>query len=335
MAAQHANTARQGEEPSAADAIRRQFARLRVRRLYSNLIEVYAAAGMSEEVLELARIAVKQGIWRHPLQRPLQFYPSAPSEPLIAADQFWFTQALEASYPQVREEFDRVTDAESAGFLPAHEEASLIGAGTWKRILFWNQGVRNPEALGLFPVLSSVIDSIPEVTTAGVGVVSLSWLQPGTRLVPHCGSSNGRLRVHFAIKVPEGTGMRVAEEIVTWEEGKCVVFDDSFEHEVWHHGDEPRVVLILDVLNPFLRPEEQRLEQRKLSIREQIVSFMKERGLGRVEVRSDEVRLVPNAETEQVVRDFLAYADLATAEIRDGELVGDPAPEPLHPEFRL
>jgi aspartate beta-hydroxylase len=335
MATQQADTAAQRRADSAADAIRRQFARLRVRRLYSNLIEVYAAAGMTEEVMELAQIAVKQGIWRHPLQRPLQFYASAPSVPLIPADQFWFTRVLEERYPEVREEFDRITDAESAGFLPAREEASLIGAGTWKLILFWSHGVRNPDAAGLFPVLSSVIDSIPEVTSTGVGVVTLSWLQPGTQLVPHCGSSNGRLRVHYPIKVPAGTGMRVGEEIVTWEEGKCVVFDDSFEHEVWHHGDEPRVVLILDVLNPALRPEEQRLEQRKLSLNEQIASFMKERGVRRVEAGSDEVRLIPDSETEQVVRDFLAYAGLATAEIRDGVLAGDPAPESSHPEFRL
>lgn len=41
------------------------------------------------------------------------------------------------------------------------------------------------------------------------------------------------------------------------EEGRCLVFDDSFEHEAWN--DDPsatRIVLILDVWHPDLHPKE-------------------------------------------------------------------------------
>eukprot|EP00959_Pyramimonas_sp_CCMP1952_P258713 5407857-Pyramimonas_sp.AAC.2 len=31
---------------------------------------------------------------------------------------------------------------------------------------------------------------------------------------------------------PVGTSIRAGEETRNWEEGKCLVFDDSFEHEV-------------------------------------------------------------------------------------------------------
>jgi aspartyl/asparaginyl beta-hydroxylase (cupin superfamily) len=47
--------------------------------------------------------------------------------------------------------------------------------------------------------------------------------------------------------------IRVDEEVFGWEEGKCVVFDDYFEHEVWNDTDEQRVVLFFDVDRP-LRP---------------------------------------------------------------------------------
>jgi aspartyl/asparaginyl beta-hydroxylase (cupin superfamily) len=47
--------------------------------------------------------------------------------------------------------------------------------------------------------------------------------------------------------------IRVDKEIFGWEEGKCVVFDDYFEHEVWNDTDEQRVVLFFDVDRP-LRP---------------------------------------------------------------------------------
>lgn len=45
--------------------------------------------------------------------------------------------------------------------------------------------------------------------------------------------------------------------MVTVEEGKCLVFDDSFEHEAWNDdSDHSRIVLIVDVWHPDLTPEE-------------------------------------------------------------------------------
>ena len=44
----------------------------------------------------------------------------------------------------------------------------------------------------------------------------------------------------------------------TWQEGKFIVFDDSFEHEVWHKGTELRLVLIVDFWHPELPSHERR-----------------------------------------------------------------------------
>ena len=38
--------------------------------------------------------------------------------------------------------------------------------------------------------------------------------------------------------------------------GKSYVFDDSFEHEAWHHGDSTRIVLIFDIWHPDFSDEE-------------------------------------------------------------------------------
>ena len=46
--------------------------------------------------------------------------------------------------------------------------------------------------------------------------------------------------------------MRVGSETRPWREGKVTVLDDSFEHEVWHRGAAPRVVLLVDVWHPQL-----------------------------------------------------------------------------------
>lgn len=37
-----------------------------------------------------------------------------------------------------------------------------------------------------------------------------------------------------------------------------LVFDDSFEHEVWHNGTSMRLVLIVDVWHPELTEHERR-----------------------------------------------------------------------------
>ena len=41
-----------------------------------------------------------------------------------------------------------------------------------------------------------------------------------------------------------------------WEEGKCIIFDDSYEHEAWNKSDETRVVLIIDAWNPHVTEAE-------------------------------------------------------------------------------
>ena len=84
----------------------------------------------------------------------------------------------------------------------------------------------------------------------GCGETLFAVLSPGSRLRPHCGSTNARLTAHFGVRVPPGAQIRAGAETRTWTEGDCIVFDDSFEHEVWHDGDDDRVVLICDLWHP-------------------------------------------------------------------------------------
>ena len=52
--------------------------------------------------------------------------------------------------------------------------------------------------------------------------------------------------------MPEGCGMRIGDKEVAWKEGEIMVFDDSFEHEVWNNGTEERTIFILDIFHPDL-----------------------------------------------------------------------------------
>ena len=83
--------------------------------------------------------------------------------------------------------------------------------------------------------------------------VELSMMSPGTHVRRHCGPVNHKWRLHLALVVPEPEGsarLRVGSETLLWQEGKILLFDDSYEHEVWNDGETPRAVLIIDLWHP-------------------------------------------------------------------------------------
>jgi len=97
------------------------------------------------------------------------------------------------------------------------------------------------------PLTARVIDLIPRMT----GHAFLSVLDPGTHILPHCGPCNYRLRLQLGLSVPEaGCSIRVGNETRSWAEGRVLILDDAFEHEVWNDSDERRVILIVDVWHP-------------------------------------------------------------------------------------
>ena len=110
------------------------------------------------------------------------------------------------------------------------------------------------------PVTANAIASCEAAHTAVMGSAYFSLLQPKTHLKAHCGPTNLRLRMHFGLFVPKGCRIRVHDETRAWNEGECLLFDDSFEHEVWNDSDEPRLVLIIDVWHPDLKTDRQRLK---------------------------------------------------------------------------
>ena len=116
-------------------------------------------------------------------------------------------------------------------------------------------GRRHDENLARCPALRSVLERHRTLTTRA-GLMYFSCLDPQTRVAPHRGPTNVRLRCHLGLEVPGGCGLRVGGVTRAWEEGRCLVFDDSFSHEVWNESDRRRVVLVLDLWHPDLGEDE-------------------------------------------------------------------------------
>jgi aspartate beta-hydroxylase len=81
-------------------------------------------------------------------------------------------------------------------------------------------------------------------------------LTPGTHITPHNGPTGKKLRLHLPLVGVPGARMRVGDETVELEQDKCIIFDDSFNHEAWHEGPQTRINLILDFWHPELTNEE-------------------------------------------------------------------------------
>ncbi|WAR17823.1 ASPH-like protein [Mya arenaria] len=141
-------------------------------------------------------------------------------------------------------------------FVP--EEENLRETGDWKQFTLYQRGRKNEENCKKVPKTCSLLDRIPDAKGCTRGQIKFSVMHPGVHVWPHTGPTNCRIRAHLGLKVPEGPKIRVGNDIRTWKEGKFIIFDDSFEHEVWHEGTELRLVLIVDFWHPELPAHEKR-----------------------------------------------------------------------------
>lgn len=158
----------------------------------------------------------------------------------LETKQFSFVTKLEEQWEPIRAEYLALpTDS----FDP-WVQRSMHGGG-WSVFGLYAAGQEIPTACAACPRTAQALRSIPRLSMAGY-----SRLAPRTHVKPHVGWAASVYRLHLALVVPENCGLRVGSETRHWEEGRCLIFDDTVEHEAWNHSDHPRGVLLLDFLRP-------------------------------------------------------------------------------------
>jgi aspartyl/asparaginyl beta-hydroxylase (cupin superfamily) len=107
--------------------------------------------------------------------------------------------------------------------------------------------IKNSIVLSAAPTISTLLAKVPDIVSA-----VLLRLDGGVHLQPHRGYTPDALRCHLGISVPEPGKciLRVANERRAWSQGEWLIFDDYQEHEAWHYGTRPRLVLMIDVVRP-------------------------------------------------------------------------------------
>lgn len=209
------------------------------------------------EAQRLGEEAHRLGILMHPAQAPEHLLRGVASAP-------WWTEAacgeacrmLRANFRPIREEVAAFMAGHEEEGLGAHgmEQERLATAGRWSEVRLHSNGQRNATSASRLPFIASLVARLPGAEAMPMGSVKVSVLHPGTRIRPHFGPTNLRLRLHLGLIVaqPALAALVVAGEARQWREGELLAFDDSFAHEVWHNGSSPRVVLVVDVWHPSL-----------------------------------------------------------------------------------
>lgn len=180
-------------------------------------------------------------------------YPGLPSQPRYDASAIPAALELERAAPQIITEFRQLGPR---AFVPENEPIARQGA--WDVFILYERGRRHDERCRLVPTVQRIVEQHRTIRSLA-GLVYFSRLAPHSRVAPHSGPTNMRVRVHLGIDIPRDCGIRVGDSSTSWHEGKCIAFDDSFPHEVWNKSDRDRIVLVVDLWHPDLSDDEVRL----------------------------------------------------------------------------
>lgn len=198
--------------------------------------------------------------FQHVLYRPMEWlvrrFSSVGRHRFFEPSQFPWIPRIEAGWTAIRDELrvllqDRERIPSFEEIAPRNAPGGLRDA-QWKSYWLVAFGRKTADNCRRCPETTRLLNTIPGIKTA-----FFSILAPGKHIPEHTGPYAGVLRYHLGLIVPrdkEACRIRVGSDVAHWEEGRSIVFDDSFPHEVWNDTDEERVVLFVDFLRPLPFP---------------------------------------------------------------------------------
>lgn len=170
-------------------------------------------------------------------------------------EQYGWVADLESQWLIIRKELDVLLKQvdEIPNFQDiSTDQSSITQDNRWKTYFFYAYGIKAEKNCEKCPKTTGLIERIPGMKTA-----FFSILLPHKHIPEHCGPYKGLLRYHLGLRVPQpktNSRIRVGDDIRFWEEGKSLIFDDTFPHEAWNDNDDIRVVLFLDFVRPMRFP---------------------------------------------------------------------------------
>lgn len=172
--------------------------------------------------------------------------------PRFDTGQFPWIEKLESCVDEMREEFLAVRGESVPCLTDVLSGEQRLASDGWRLLAmrYWSYDLATN--CQTCPRTWEIVRDIPGMTTAAFSV-----LEGGEHIPAHRGVFPGLLRCHVPLLVPsssESCRIRIGQESHHWQTGEAILFDDSFEHEVWNESDQPRVVLLIDVKRTLPQP---------------------------------------------------------------------------------
>lgn len=133
-----------------------------------------------------------------------------------------------------------------AAISPDHRR--IAPAGKWKAYFLYGYGYRIEANCAACPETAALVARVP-----GLNSAFFSILKPHTHLPAHTGVTKAIMTCHLGIQVPADgrrCAMRVTDQLLHWQEGRALVFDDTYNHEVLNDTEEVRIVLLIQFRRP-------------------------------------------------------------------------------------
>jgi aspartyl/asparaginyl beta-hydroxylase (cupin superfamily) len=176
-------------------------------------------------------------------------------ETFLPLERFPWVKHIEDNWTVIREEAEALlaVRGELANFQDiSKDQITITDDDRWKTFFLFGYGFRAQLGTEMCPRTAALMEEIAGMTTA-----MFSILSPHKHIRAHRGPYKGVLRYHLGLIVPadaEACRIRVGEDVRHWQAGRSMVFDDTYDHEVWNDTGETRVVLFVDVLRPLPSP---------------------------------------------------------------------------------
>jgi aspartyl/asparaginyl beta-hydroxylase (cupin superfamily) len=175
--------------------------------------------------------------------------------PFFDVAEFAWAKAIEKDWQLIRRELDQVL--QDREHLPNMNDiyghlSSLSDDNSWKTYYLYGNWGRADANCDRCPDTARLCAEIPGMVKAFFSIIS-----PHKHIEAHRGLYKGILRYHLGLRVPEpkeNCRIRVQDEVRHWEEGRSLIFDDTYEHEVWNDTEGERVALIVDFARPLPFP---------------------------------------------------------------------------------
>ena len=172
---------------------------------------------------------------------------------------FPWTAILEAQWQTIRAEALAVLQQREA--VPPVQEISPDHArladyeNKWQSYFIWGYGYKLAANAARCPRTTALVEQIPGLKSALFSIHA-----PGVHIPRHNGVTFAMITCHLGLIVPqerEKCRIKIADQTYHWEPGKTVVFDDTYEHEVWNDTEEDRVILLIQFTRPLRDPGRQ------------------------------------------------------------------------------